>query len=497
VSRRHKGAESESFAGRVARLADELRLAIEWNRPSILFAIYQSHFVMEDAQNALALQLRGLGQEVERYVVNRENADIPMILSHHPGRERTVFYVQGLQFGGEAAVRALNIRREYFVEKRIRAVFWLTEYEATALAHSAPDFWSFRHRSVDFMDVPGSQHTAESKKDLAWTNPETRTPLKDTDAKIALRQRLLENLAETAETLGARAELQATLGALYSAKAEHERAIPYWQEAIENKELLGDARGLALAYGGLASAYAGLGRFDEAEHVYRQSIALEPRLAINYSELGKLYLDLSRDKEAVAAFRQAADLDPSSTDPHLGLGSAEARVGRYDEAVAEYRRAVELDPISVAARNSLGSLYLRQGAPDKAQTEFEAGMSADEKDWQAPFNLGLVRLLQGQPAEARALWEKATTLCRRKNLTESLGRVLLDVATGQSERGLVELRSLLGRKNLPSGTLGAILSDAEMIASAPNPPKEIGDVMEMLRARLAQESEATAGKPTD
>jgi tetratricopeptide (TPR) repeat protein len=497
VSRRHKGSESESFAGRVARLVDELKLAIEWNRPSILFAIYQSHFVMENAQNALAVQLRALGQGVERYVVTRENADIPLILSHHPERERTVFFVQGLQFGGEAAVRALNIRREYFVEKSIRAVFWLTEYEATAVAHSAPDFWAFRHRSVDFIDVPESQLTAESNKDLAWTSPESRTPLKDMDAKIALRQRLLADLAQTAETLGARAELQSTLGALYSAKGEHESAIPYWQQAIENKELLGDARGLALAYGGLANAYAGLGRFDEAEHVYGQSIKLAPRLAINYSALGNLYAELGRDEEAITAYKKATELDPGSPDPHLGLGNAAARIGRYDEAVREYRLAVELDPTSVAARNRLGSLYLRQGAPEKAQAEFEAGMSADEKDWQAPFNLGLVRLRQGQPAQARALWEKATTLCRRGNLTESLGRALLDAATGQSERGLVEMRGILSRRNLPSGTLAAVLRDAEMLASAPNPPRQIGDMIELLRERIAQVSEIAAGKPIE
>lgn len=203
MSRRRKAAEGEPFAERVARLADELKLAIEWNRPSILFAVYQSHFVMLDAQQALAAHVRALGQDVERYVVNKDNADIPLILSHHPERERIVFFVQGLQFGGEPVIHALNLRREYFVDKSIRAVFWLTEYEATAVAHGAPDFWAFRHRSVDFMDVPESLQTGETTSDIPWTSTEVKTPLKDTDAKIALRQRLLAELAETVETLGA------------------------------------------------------------------------------------------------------------------------------------------------------------------------------------------------------------------------------------------------------------------------------------------------------
>lgn len=496
MTRRRKPAEGESFAERVSRLGDELKLAIEWNRPSILFAVYQSHFVMQDAQQALAVQVRALGQEVERYIVSKENADIPVILSHHPERERTVFFVQGLQFGGEPAVRSLNLRREYFVDKSIRAVFWLTEYEATAVAHGAPDFWAFRHRSVDFMDLPETAESRDFNRDLGWSNPEARAPIKETDAKIALRLRLLADLAESSETLGARAELQATLGALYSAKGDYEESIPYWQEAIENKELLGDPRGLALAYGGLASAYAGLGRFGEAEHVYRQSIVLEPRLAGTHNSLGNLYFELGRDKEAMAEYVHAAELDTKFPEPLHGLGNVKARMGHYDEAVAEYQRAVNLDPKLAIAMNSLGYLYLRQGVLEKAQPEFEAAMCADESNWRAPFNLGLVHLQQGHAHEARALWEKAILLCQGQALAESLSRALLSVAIGKTEQGLVTMRGLLSKPDLPLGVLSSVLKDAELLASAPRPPKDIGDIVEMLRGSILALNTKHPNKPT-
>lgn len=492
-NRRPKAAEGETFAERVARLADELKLAIEFNRPSILFAVYQSYFVMLDAQEALAEKMRALGQSVERYIVTKDNADIPLRLSEHPERVRTVFFVQGLQFGGESALRSLNIRREYLVNNSIRAVFWLTEHEATAVAHGATDFWAFRHRTVDFMDLPEPQRAAQVSRELAWTEPDSRALLKDTDAKIALRQRLLQDLPRTAETLAARAELQATLADLNSAKGDFEEAIPYWQETIENKELLGDARGLALAYGGLARAYAGLGRFDEAIHVYRQAIALEPRLAVNYNALGNLLLELGRYDEAVVAFRQAVELDPDFGEPHNGLGNVYTRVGRYDAAVAEYQRALALNPKLVESRNNLGSLYLRQGAIEKAETEFQGAIDVDDKDWRTAFNLGLVRLQQRRTAEARALFQKALNLSQGSSLVDRLSRALLGVAAGRTERGIMEMRRLLGKAYMPVGSLNAVLKDAELLASAPNPPAGIGEIVDLLRERIRQSAPASAG----
>jgi tetratricopeptide (TPR) repeat protein len=496
LNRRRKAAEGESFAERVGRLADELKLAVKWNRPSILFAVYQSYFVMVDAQEALAEQLRTIGQDIERYVVSKDNADIPLQLSEHPRRSQTVFFVQGLQFGGEPALRALNIRREYLVNNSIRAVFWLTEYEATAVAHGAPDFWAFRHRTVDFMDLPEPRRAAEVGRELAWTGADGRALLKDTDDKIVLRQRLLQDLPRTAETLGARAELQSTLAELYSAKGDFEEAIPYWQETIENKELLGDARGLALAYGGLARAYVGLGRFDQAIQVYHQAIALEPRLAVNHNALGYLYFELGRYDDAIAAYKRAAEIDPNYADPHNGIGNVYAQIGRFDAAVAEYERALVLDPKLVSPRNSLGYLYLHQGALERAESEFQAAKSVDDGDWRADFNLGLVRLQQGRIDEARALWLKSLSLCQGSSLLERLSRALLAVAVGRTERGLVEMRSLLGKPNLPLGTLSAVLRDAELLASATNPPRSIGEIVELLRERITQGALTSAGKPT-
>ena len=139
----------DSFEEHVATLYGELEQAIKWDRPSILLAIYSSEFVRADAEDALTAELIKLGQtSIHYHVSGRESADVALSLSQQPDINHTVFFVSGLQWGGGEdggnAYRALNYRREYLVDYRIRVIFWITEEEAVALPNLAPDFWAFR-----------------------------------------------------------------------------------------------------------------------------------------------------------------------------------------------------------------------------------------------------------------------------------------------------------------------------------------------------------------
>lgn len=136
------GAQAREFA-------DELRLALRWERPLILFAVSRSPQRLLEAQEVFGKQVLELGQAVKRVEVNdTDYSDVAARLSRHPRRHKTVFFIAGLARGGEAALKALNVRREYFVDNRLRVVFLLTEAEERAIANRAPDFWAFRHRAL-------------------------------------------------------------------------------------------------------------------------------------------------------------------------------------------------------------------------------------------------------------------------------------------------------------------------------------------------------------
>ncbi len=152
------------FVERIDLLFEELSFAIQWQRPSILLVFYESENVRAKAELALEKRLTEIGQQLVQIKVDERNFDIPLLLSRRPDRDQSVYSVSGLSSGGGKAganaYRALNMRREYFVDYAIRVIVWLAGDEAIELSRHAPDFWAFRHRVVELNDTygPGRSH---------------------------------------------------------------------------------------------------------------------------------------------------------------------------------------------------------------------------------------------------------------------------------------------------------------------------------------------------
>jgi hypothetical protein len=147
----------EPFEDRIGILFSELELAAKWQRPSIILAVYSSEFVRADADVTLVNHLHALGQSAYHIKIENQNhADVSRFISDLGDKENVVFFVEGLRWGTNQddyhAYHMLNNHREFFLENRIRIVFWLTEKEALDFAHYAPDYWTFRHRVVEFID---------------------------------------------------------------------------------------------------------------------------------------------------------------------------------------------------------------------------------------------------------------------------------------------------------------------------------------------------------
>jgi tetratricopeptide (TPR) repeat protein len=148
----------DKFDDRVNIVLDELKLGIQWERPSIIVIVYRSESVKYVVQTLLAKSLGNSGQAVIHYSVDKQHYDVPLELLNHPDRQKAIYFVSGLRWGGgkgySKAFRALNMHREYLIEGNIRAIFWLTKKEVKQLTRFSPDFWAFRHKVVEFYDLP-------------------------------------------------------------------------------------------------------------------------------------------------------------------------------------------------------------------------------------------------------------------------------------------------------------------------------------------------------
>jgi tetratricopeptide (TPR) repeat protein len=129
--------------------------------------VYRSEHVRNKVSAVLAKSLIKSGKAVILYSVDKYHYDIPLELLDHPKHKHAVYFVSGLCWGGgrgySNAYRALNMHREYLVEGNIKAIFWLTINEAKQLTRFSPDFWAFRHKVVEFPDLPSIEKLTPPK----------------------------------------------------------------------------------------------------------------------------------------------------------------------------------------------------------------------------------------------------------------------------------------------------------------------------------------------
>ena len=174
-----------------------------------------------------------------------------------------------------------------------------------------------------------------------------------------------------------------------------------------------------------------LGRYEEAEAAYRQAIALDEKDARPWNGLGNLLqYRLSRYEEAEAAYRQALAVDEKYTRPWNGLGNLlQVHLGRYEEAEAAYRQAIALDEKVAIPWSNLGDLLQDHlSRYEEAEAAYRQAIALDETDAYPWSNLGnLLQYRLGRYEEAEAAYRQAIALDKADDAPRNgLGNLLQD-----------------------------------------------------------------------
>jgi serine/threonine-protein kinase len=207
----------------------------------------------------------------------------------------------------------------------------------------------------------------------------------------------------------------------------------------------------ALAYVGLADAYATLGSYRVtppretlplAQEAALRALKIDDRLAEAHASLGKIFSDYDWDWErAEKEFKLAIGLKPNYANAHHWYSMLLANLGRSDEAISEARRAVDLDYFAPATTTQLGNVLYRARRYDEAIAVLRKTLDLEPNFVAARVYLGLCYLLQGKHAEAISEMRKGKEAAPgNPGLVSTLG--LVYGSAGQSEQARQCLKEL-------------------------------------------------------
>lgn len=252
-------------------------------------------------------------------------------------------------------------------------------------------------------------------------------------------------------------------------------AIGYYQKAIAEDQ------NYALAYAGLAEAYANLGTRGymppaegrrKAEEAVQKALALDENLAEAHVAVGEIFVLFApfNFPDAERELHRALELSPSLAAAHQYLGNSFVIQGRLDEALAEFAKARELDPLSaiiphaaaapyylrrdytralalLREANKLGppfttvweiGVYVQSNSLDEALAELEQAKQGRSDDPIIIFSLARISVAQGKRDDAlRAITELERT--DDQGLTHALFIAQLYAALNEKEQSLAWL----------------------------------------------------------
>jgi len=206
------------------------------------------------------------------------------------------------------------------------------------------------------------------------------------------------------------------LGLLLHQRERHPESVPLLERSLAL------APGNALYRNNLAGVLKELGRFGEAERLYREALALKPDYPDAEVNLAMLHAVQGDYARAVAACERALRLDPANYQAWRVRGEALQQRAETHEALQSYRRARELAAADPDRLVDLGVLFREAGDVDGARRCYEEALALRPDFPEAENSLGNVLGMQGDMTGAerhlrRAIGSKPRYLSAFHNLT--------------------------------------------------------------------------------
>jgi len=259
---------------------------------------------------------------------------------------------------------------------------------------------------------------------------------------------LLKARLETDADRKVLARLRNNLGVAYAELAQLDKAEEQFQASLILSERV------PVPFHNLARLYLSQGRVQKARRLFEQHAQKFPDDAVTLCVGGRVFERVGKYDDAEELYRRAIQVDPQSPDVHACLGRllCEYR-GDYAQAVDVLSRAVEQSPRRAVFLNNLAYTLLMSNRTGEAREILERIRGADD-DVYVTATRGLLQIREGNVREGEALYKKAAKLARTRELRVlveqkrevELARYWLEKA--ESNRSEALLRSALARRTI-------------------------------------------------
>ncbi len=185
-----------------------------------------------------------------------------------------------------------------------------------------------------------------------------------------------------------------------------------------------------------------VGRFDDAETVFRRVIAMQPGAAVSHASLGSVLHRLRRFPEAVEALQKACEIMPSDESYRLVLIESLEQAGRSQDAFQECHKLIAENPRSGRGYFALATLCFYAQQYENALENYQFALEYSPDLLGAHIGLGQVYTTLGKQVSARQHYE--TVLKQEPDHLQAIaGLAVLHERNGEIDEAYQRIRRVI------------------------------------------------------
>ncbi len=382
-----------SFEMQLDKLSKELDLSARWGMPSILLAVYEDTVTGAKAVSEMEARLTRQGQYVCHITPDIEGKNnIIAEITRNNHWDKTVFFIMHLGCSTEENIyETFNAHSDFFVNNRIRVVYWLTKPDLIDYVQYSPEYLFFQHKLIEFSSSPGWEHVLPRIVKQTRHNFDGSKAGKAQNLEgIPLADLLSLDIRDDLGGLVKRAHLLIKLGIFYLRQKDHLRALQFLAKAVEVAKTAGNEQFSAASQIAFALAQTELDQYDDAVLTQKKIASVVPKTSDTWNNLARLYFTLFMFGESMSAYQTALSISHDNPVSWQGLGEVYLQFDQLEKAIDAFHKAILAAPNFACAWKGLGKAYTAAGNHPKAVECYTKSLEIDYRQASVWYEVGSI-----------------------------------------------------------------------------------------------------------